>query len=111
MELTVKDRIVLLGVLPKEGDFKTLKQLRVFKEKLAFSDEEQKDLSFKQQPDGNITWNEPVKGELQSWDIEISDTAMALIVEALKAADKQKRLNVDTFSLYEKFVEPIDEAE
>ena len=37
MKLTVKERIVLLAILPKEGDFKTLKQLRQARESLAFN--------------------------------------------------------------------------
>lgn len=108
MELTVKERIVLLNIMPKEGDFKTLKQLREFREKLAFTDEENKMLNFASGKEGFINWTEPVDGEFYKIEAPISDSVMAVIVEQLQSADKQKKLNDDTFALYEKFVEPID---
>lgn len=105
MDLTLKERIVLLGVLPKEGDFKTLKQLRQCRESLAMTDEEIKVLKVVSNPQtGMVNWTEPVEGEPYKADIEIKDSVMELIVDALVQADKQKKLNEDTFDLYEKFV-------
>ena len=104
MELTVKERIVLLGIVPKEGDFKTLKQIRKFREDLGFSDDENKTLDFKTIPNVGVNWNEPVDGEFYKKDVKITDSVMELIVDALEQADKGKKLNNDTFDLYERFV-------
>jgi len=106
MKVTVKERIVLLSVVPKEGDFKTLKQIRKLREDLSFSDKENKMLKFVYSDNGNINWIEPNKdrGKFYTKEVEISDTLMAIIVDALKMSDKQKKLNHDTFELYERFV-------
>ncbi|MHC4214845.1 MAG: hypothetical protein ACYSWP_15900 [Planctomycetota bacterium] len=107
MKLTVKERIILLGVMPKEGDFKTLKQIREARESLSFDDHENKALNFVTDPNGNVRWSEPgaEDGEFYTKDIEISDTVMEIIVAGLKALDEQKKLNTDTFEIYERFVE------
>jgi hypothetical protein len=107
MELNVKERIVLLGLLPKEGDFKTLKQLREFRESIAFSDQERELLKFVTPPNGGVNWTEPGDAddkEFYTKDVKIRDSIMELIVDALVNTDKAKRLNDDTFDLYERFV-------
>jgi hypothetical protein len=106
MELTVKERIVLLNMVPKEGDFKTLKQIRKFREDLGFNEDENKLLDFKPGAEGTITWTEPEadKGIVYKKDIHIVDSVMELIADALVQADKGKTLNNDTFDLYERFV-------
>ena len=106
MELTVKERIVLLNIVPKEGDFKTLKQIRKFREELGFSDDENLILNFQPGAEGTITWTEPdaENGNQYKKEFKIGDTIMELVVDALVQADKGKKLNNDTFELYEKFV-------
>lgn len=104
MKLTVKERVVLLNIIPKEGDFKTLKQIRNVREALGFSDEESNLLKFVNQGTGIITWTEPKDGEFHKKDVKIPDSVMELIVDALVQADKNKKLNDDTFAIYEKFV-------
>ena len=105
MKLTVKDRIVILGLLPKEGDFKTLKQLREFREDLSFTDIENGSLNFKQ-TDGVINWDEVDKDKPMTVEIDVSDSMFEVVSTALKGLDEKKGLNMDLFSLYERFVEP-----
>jgi hypothetical protein len=101
MKLCVKDRIVLLGILPATGDFLTLKIVRQLREALSFSEEETK--SLKLSNDGQqVKWEaeaDPMK------DIQIGEKAMDLIVASLKKLDEKKELNQDTFGLYEEFVQ------
>ena len=105
MELTVKERIVVLGLLPKEGDFKTLKQLRLCREDLSLSDDEIKTLGVKTNTQtGFINWTEPVEGEQYKKDVKITDSVMELLVDSLVQADKGKKLNDETFDVYERFV-------
>ena len=56
VKLSVVDRVCLLGVLPKEGDFATLKLVRKLRESLSFSEEENKLLNFKVE-DGKMSWD------------------------------------------------------
>lgn len=100
MELGVYERIVLLGILPKEGDFTTLKIVRGMREDLSFSEEEHKALEFVQ--DGsNIQWK---KDADVPRNINFGEKATDLIVETLKKLDEQKKLKEEYYSLYEKFV-------
>jgi hypothetical protein len=101
MKLSVKDRIVLLGILPATGDFLTLKIVRQLREELSFTEEETKILNL--QNDGQqVKWDaeaDPMK------DVEIGVTAADLIVASLKKLDEKKELTQETFELYEIFVQ------
>jgi hypothetical protein len=101
MQLNVFDRLVLLNILPKEGNFLTLKIVRSLREDLSFSEDEHKALQFHQ--DGQIMkWQ-------QSADIPkciaIGEKANEIIVEALKKLDKENKLQAEHLSIYERFVE------
>jgi hypothetical protein len=101
MKLSVKDRIILLGILPATGDFLTLKIIRKLREELSFSEEETKTLKLCN--DGQqVKWDaeaDPTK------DVAIGEKADELIVSALKKLDEKKELNQDTYGLYEEFVQ------
>lgn len=99
-ELTVLERLVLLSILPKEGDFTTIKLLRKLRESLSFDEEEHKELSFIQDGD-QVRWNEAANLTKQ---IQIGEKQSDLIHDALKKLDEEKKLTDNHFSLYEKFV-------
>ena len=99
MELSVLERLVLLNVLPAEGNFTTLKIVRQLREALSFSEDEHATLQFKQD-DKRLAWQD----EGQPADIEIGSKAQALIVETLEKLDKDGKLTEQHMSLYEKFI-------
>ena len=101
MKLDVRERLVLLSVLPPEGDFITLKVVRKLKENLSFSEDEIKLYKFVQ-TGANVTWNDKIE---QSKPIEIGTKAKEVIQEALRKLNDDKKLKDDHFSIYEKFVE------
>jgi hypothetical protein len=103
MRLTVLERIVLLGVLPGEGNFITLKIVRQLREALSFTEEELKDLSL-QQVGEQVTWN-AAAADPEGTEISIGEKATDLIVESLKKLNEENKLTQQHFSLYEKFVE------
>lgn len=101
MELQVGERLVLLSVLPQEGDFTTLKIIRELRESLSFTEEEHKTYNFKQE--GNLViWN---KEKDVSKEVKVGEKANDIIVEALKKLNDERKLRDEHFSLYEKFVE------
>lgn len=100
MKLTVLERLILLQTLPGQGDFTTLKIIRKLRESLSFSEEEHKELQFKQEG-GQVRWNQP---QVQEKNVHIGEKANDIIVQALKKLDEQKRLTEDHYSLYVKFV-------
>ena len=101
MELTVVERLVLLNILPKEGNFSTLKLVRKMREDLSFDELENKRLNFIQEGE-MVRWNESA---VQIKEIGIGEKMTDLIVETLKELDKKEQLKEDHFTLYEKFVE------
>ena len=109
MILSVLERLVLLNLLPKEGDFTTLKLVRVAREDLSFNDIENQRLKFKSTggPDGKgqVNWDMEASKELLR-DFTIGEMMTIKIVEALKKLESDKKLTDEQFTLYEKFVEP-----
>jgi hypothetical protein len=99
MLLSVGERLVLLSVLPKEGNFITLKLVRELRENLSFSEDEHKKYKFRQE-EGNVFW----ENNNDEADIKIGEKAADVIAEALKELDKQKKLKNEHYSIYEKFI-------
>ena len=100
MELNILERFMLLQLLPKEGNFVTLKIVRDLQEVLAPTEEEFKELDIKH-VDGNTTWNEKGREEKE---ITIGEKASDIIIEALKKLDKESKVTENHISIYEKFV-------
>ena len=100
MKLDVRERLVLLSVLPQEGNFITLKVVRKLREGLSFSEEELKQYKFVQE-DQRVTWDDKAE---QVKEIEIGEKAMDIIKEALKKLNEDKKLKDEHFTIYQKFV-------
>ena len=130
MKLGVFDRLILINILPKEGNFATLKIVREMREGLSFSEEEHKlyeigailkcencskeikvptskaipkcECGGKLVDTGRIGWN--IEADKPN-EINIGEKATDIIVEVLKKLNDDKKLTDQHFSLYEKFVE------
>jgi len=100
MKLNLIERITLLQILPKEGNFVTLRIVRDLKTALSMTEKEFKEFGIKQEG-ANTSWNE--KGN-EEREIMIGEKATDIIVESLKALDKEKKLTDQHFTVYEKFV-------
>jgi hypothetical protein len=100
MNLSVLDRLVLLKILPKEGDYATLKVLTNLRLSLSFSEDEMKDWGITGDAATNRTsWQ--VDGKA---DIPIGEKATDIIVDALKKLNREKKLSFDDMTIYEKFI-------
>ena len=102
MLLSVQDRLVLLSILPNEGDLTTIKIVRTLREELSFTEDEHKELEFKDNPDnpGFIIWNNEAE---QNKEFDLKPVAISLIFEKLKELSKQKKLKDEHIALCEKF--------
>ena len=100
MILNVVERLIVLSVLPKEGDYATLKILRELRMNLGFSEDEFKQWGIVNDPKNNsISWEE--SGETE---IPIGEKATDIIVGALKSLDKNGKLEEQMFDIYERFI-------
>ncbi len=103
MKLNVKERFMIMSILPQENNFVTLKIIRDLKSKLGPTDKEFKEFEIKtDKKTGSTEWNE--KGK-EGIEFEVGEIETGLIVTALKALNKENKLREDHFTLYEKFVE------
>ena len=100
MKLSVGDRLILLGVIPQQGDFTTLKIVRNMRDDLSFSEEEHKKLKIRQEGE-MMFWEEG----LEDKEINFGEKATDIIVDAFKKLNEQKKLRIEHMELYEKFVE------
>jgi hypothetical protein len=102
MELTVVDRVILLSVLPREGDISTLKILRDLQAAIGFNEEEVKLLEMSSSEKGT-TWKQD-EGTKLNKDIEIGPRAYNLIEECFKKLSEAKKLTLEHLPTFEKFV-------
>lgn len=100
MNLSLLERVVVLSILPREGDFATLRILTNLRMSLAATEDEIRSWGIESDPVANrTTWK--VDGEA---DIPIGEKATDIIVDALKKLNREKKLPLEAMSAYEKFV-------
>lgn len=100
MNLSVLERMITLSMLPKEGDFATLRVLQSLKMSLSFTEKEIKDWGLVSNPETlQTSWE--VDGEAE---IPIGEKATDIIVAALRKHDREKNLPQEAMSVYEKFI-------
>lgn len=102
MRLTIKERLILLSILPAEGSFLTLRLVRELREALSFSEEEL--AAFKLIVEGErASWDEAPAPE--GVDIPVGERMTELIAQQLGELDRACKLTDDHFSLCEKFLD------
>lgn len=99
MELGVAERMVLLSILPKEGDLLSLRIIRDLQASLSFSEEEHVKYEIKFEG-GNTSFKET--GETKG--VEIGKRAKEIIQEAIDTLDKKKQLNIAFLPFIERFL-------
>ena len=103
MKLGLAERFFLIGILPTEDDYATLRMSWLLKMSLSPTAEEYKEFEIEQHPEsGMITWNDAGKAYIR--DIPMNDPQTTLVRQILVDLDKKKKLNISSFSLFEKFV-------
>jgi acetamidase/formamidase len=126
MKLSVYERLILLNILPIEGDIITIRIMRQLRETLSFTEEEYRDLQFKnihicpecetkaEGPGeclkcqsrlvftGEIKWAEEAD---RPKEFTFGDVSSRIISERLQELSQQKKLKESHINLYEKFVE------
>ena len=100
MELNIKQRLMLLQVVPVENvrmtDLRIARELQL---KLGFTEEEQQRFGFAQ-ADDRLTWNQEADVPV---DIKIGPRAHVLIQDALKKLDEEQKLTLDHVDIWELF--------
>lgn len=100
MLLSVLDRLILLNVLPTEGDLTTIKIVGDLRNSLSFSEDEHEVLQFNEEGE-QLHWEEGVSDK----DITLGTKAHMLVAGVLEQLSTDKKLTADHLPIYEKFVE------
>ena len=100
MILNVHERLLVLGVLPNEGNYVNLKILDELRMNLSYTEDELKkwDVDVNQET-RMVSWSED--GEA---DIPIGEKATGIIVDELRKLDTENKLSSHTIPIYEKFI-------
>lgn len=103
MKFAVPERLVLLNLLPAEGNIVTLRVVQQLRMELSFSEEELSAAEVVEEG-GQVRWNRATAMGIVK-DVTIGDAARGLIVDTLKGLNDKGELTAGHISLYEKFVE------
>ena len=106
MKLTFKERLIVLGLLPTEGDITTIRTLTELRTALQPSAEEVESWEIRSE-DNQIFWNQDAE---ESVDIKVNAVAKMVIVAALNTLNTEKKLTADHLDVYELFVEEKEDA-
>lgn len=103
MLLEVQERLALLELFPKEGDYAAIKTLRRAREMISFTPAEQKELEFENREGGLLVWNVQ-KGAEMVRDIPVDEWTTNKLRDILINLSNDNKLADMHFTLYEKFV-------
>jgi len=104
VKLTVKQRINLQSILPQQGDFLTVKMIRVLREELSFSQKEHELLKLVSLKDGSVSWDGKA-AEGCTKEVEIPETVVSIIKETLEKLNAQKKITEAHLDFYEMFMD------
>ena len=102
VSLNLFERIVVMGLLPAEGNFATLKIVNELKMELAPTGDEYKKAGLSDMGKGGI--------QAKDWlavpdkKFTLGETAEGIIVKALKKLDKEMKLRNEHMTVYAKFI-------
>lgn len=98
IEMTIPERLHTMGILPKEGNFLTLRVTRELIAKIGFSADEIKIFEITEE-NGLVQWNAEINTNVA---IDFLDSELDIIKKELLRMDAESRLNMNLFSVYEK---------
>ena len=99
MKLGMRDRFVLLNILPPEGDIATIKIVHRLRQDLAPTEQEFKDYNIVQK-EGQVMWDDAMEKKRGPQEKKIGPKAFMLIEEAFEKLNKDKKLTEGHLSTY-----------
>ena len=97
MKLTIKDRVFIPGILPKEGGRLEMINVKALYDKIEFNAVEMGKHKIKQDKNGVITWDTDFEK-----DIDIGEGEAVILRDALNKMDQERRIPLEFLSTVEK---------
>ena len=98
MRFNILERIMILGVLPKQSDFVSMKIIDHLQRAVGFSQGELDKYNIKNHPNGSVSWEKDFEKE-----VKVTMRAAEIIKENLIKLSETKMVTVQHLSIYEKF--------
>lgn len=89
MILKIKERLILLQILPTQGSLSEMVEIMDLAKQLKLNDEEKNSVSFNEDSKGNITWDIDKDPNI---DITISSDMIKILKETINKLDKDKKI-------------------
>jgi len=97
VKLTILDRLSIINILPKEGNFLTLSVSNDITKKVGIGQEESKEIGIKFE-ENRVSWNP----ETPEKEVEFSESELSVIRKQLKTLDSQDKLTIELLETYKK---------
>jgi len=104
MKLSVTDRVLLLGILPREGNVIDMNTAQNVRNATQFSIEELDGLEMVQMNPG-MQWNAEVANEIGEKEVVVGVSGAELVKKTLVKLSDEEKLPMDALPLYRKFVD------
>ena len=101
MRLTIKERIILKGILPENGGMAKMTLVRELLKKTAITSDDVQKTGMTDTSDGNTIWDSTKDPNME---FSFNDSELALLKEAAEMADKSEKITMDNLSLIEKIL-------
>lgn len=98
MRFNILERIMILGVLPKQSDFVSMRIISDLMRNVGFTQGELDKYNIKNHPDGSVSWDKSFEKE-----VKVTMRAAEIIKENLKKLSETKMVSAQHLSIYEKF--------
>ncbi|MFA7296261.1 MAG: hypothetical protein WC211_03620 [Dehalococcoidia bacterium] len=111
IDLSITERYRLANLLPAEGNFVTMTIVKNTRNRLEISEAEAETLDLIKIPNG---WSpKPGREDVlsETGPVALPERGVALLEEALRAAEKAGKLTIDDIRLYEMFVRLPEQAQ
>ncbi len=104
MNVTILERVLLMGIIPREGNIIDMNTAQNVRNVAQFSTEELDGLKMVQTESG-MQWDAEAANEIGDKDIVVGVSGAELIKKTLMKLSDEEKLPIDALSLYRKFVD------
>lgn len=104
MKVTILERVLLMGILPREGNVVDMNNSQNIRTAVEFSPEDLDKLKVVQTEKG-MEWDAEAANEIGEKDVVVGVSGAELIKKTLKKLSDEEKLPMDALSLYRKFVD------
>lgn len=107
MQFNISERLLLLAIIPRQGDITTLRIVKELTNELSFSEEEHKNLNLRTE-NGLVHWN---AANDFGKEVLFGDVAVKLVCSALADLEGRKSLGLEYLDLYDRFMQEKEKRE